>query len=132
MGTRNKIMGSSGTFYPTYLDPLVPLFCIFSLWRPATSIKMNGYLPKTWQVLRLNILSIRTSIDSIRFLFPEIWSIDRYKVVFIYGRVKSTNIFNWFSKLFYILFCFHSKIKRSSTRIEGHVWSLTKVDSNQI
>ncbi len=46
MGSQNKILGSDVTCYPTYLDPWVPLFCIFSLWRPATSVKMNGYLRK--------------------------------------------------------------------------------------
>jgi hypothetical protein len=37
--SRHKILASGGTFYPTYLDPWVPLFWIFSLLRPATSVK---------------------------------------------------------------------------------------------
>ncbi len=44
MGSQNKILGSVGTSYPTYLDPWLPLFGIFSLWRSAMSVKMNGYI----------------------------------------------------------------------------------------
>ncbi len=43
MGSRNLILGSGGTSYPAYLVPWVPLFGIFSLWWPATSVKTNGY-----------------------------------------------------------------------------------------
>ncbi len=58
--SRKKILGSGGTSYPSYREPLVPLLCICSLWRPATSVKMNGYLRK---------------LDR---LFVWIFSIDRY------------------------------------------------------
>ncbi len=50
MGSRNKILGSGVTSYPTYLNPWVPLFGIFSLWRLATFVKMNDYL---WKLNRL-------------------------------------------------------------------------------
>ena len=46
MVSRNKISGSGVTSYPTYLDPLVPIFGVFSLWRPATSVQMNDYARK--------------------------------------------------------------------------------------
>ncbi len=46
MGSQNKILGLGVASYPTYLSPLVPLFGISSLWRPATSVKTNGYLRK--------------------------------------------------------------------------------------
>ncbi len=42
--SRNKILRSGDSCYPAYPDPLVSLFGIFSLWRPATSVKINGYL----------------------------------------------------------------------------------------
>ncbi len=48
MGSRNKILGLGGTSYPTYLDPLVPIFGIFSLWRPVTSVKMKGNLANSY------------------------------------------------------------------------------------
>ncbi len=44
--SRNKILGSGDACYHAYLVPWVPLFGIFSLWRPATSVKTNGYLRK--------------------------------------------------------------------------------------
>ncbi len=56
MGSRNKILGSGGTFYPTYLDPLVSICCIFSLRWSATPVKTNGYLRYLNQLLRLDIL----------------------------------------------------------------------------
>jgi hypothetical protein len=71
-GFLSKILGSGGTSYPTYLDPLVPLFGIFSLWRPVTSAKLNGYTRK------LN-----------RF-FAWIFSIDWYL------NWPYSNIFSWF------------------------------------
>ncbi len=44
------------TCYPAYMDPLVPLFCIFSLWRPATSVKMKGHTRKLNSLVRLGEL----------------------------------------------------------------------------
>ncbi len=44
--SRYTILGSDDICYPAYLDTWVPLFGIFSLWRPVTSVKMNGYLRK--------------------------------------------------------------------------------------
>ncbi len=46
LGFLNKILGSGVTSYPTYLEHIVLVFGIFSLWRPAISVKMNGYLGK--------------------------------------------------------------------------------------
>jgi hypothetical protein len=68
-GSRNKILVSGGTSYPTFLDSWVPLFDIFSIWRcQPRSLK--------WMAIRKNIiwyasrrdLSIGTSIDPIRIL----------------------------------------------------------------
>ncbi len=53
-----------------YLDPWMPLFCIFSLWRPATSVKMNGYLEK------LNRLLV--------WIFPIDWYVKWPHWTFIY------------------------------------------------
>ncbi len=46
MMSRNKIFGPGSSCYHAYLVPWVPLFGIFSLWRPATSFKINCYLQK--------------------------------------------------------------------------------------
>ncbi len=73
---REKILGSGGTSYPSYREPLVPLLCICSLWRPATSVKMNGYLRK---------------LDR---LFVWIFSIDRY-LSWPYWTFISWDMANW-------------------------------------
>ncbi len=41
MESRNKILGSGSTSCRAYPYPLVALFGIFSLWRPATTVKTN-------------------------------------------------------------------------------------------
>ncbi len=41
-----QFLRSGGTSYPTYLDPLVPLFGIFSLWRPVTPVKIYCHVRK--------------------------------------------------------------------------------------
>ncbi len=46
IGSRQKNLGSSDSCYHAYLVPWVPLFGLFSLWRPATPVKMNGYMRK--------------------------------------------------------------------------------------
>ncbi len=51
MESRNKNLESGGTSYPTYLDPWAPIFCISSHWKPATSVKMNGYPDKINRLL---------------------------------------------------------------------------------
>ncbi len=60
IGSRDKILGSGDSCYHAYLVPWVPLFGIFSLWRTATSVKINGYL------------------KSINMFFVWIFSIDWY------------------------------------------------------
>jgi hypothetical protein len=57
IGSREKILGSGGTSHPTYLDPLVPIFLAFSHFEgQLRPLKMNGYLGKLDQLLRLDII----------------------------------------------------------------------------
>ena len=77
--SRNKILGSGDACYHAYLVPWVPLFGIFSLLRPVTSLKMNGYMRK------------------INMLFVWIFSIDWY----LNEWKKMKKIF--FSNFFYLL-----------------------------
>ncbi len=98
MGSCNEILGSGVTSYPTYLDPWVPLFGIFSLWSPATPVKMNGY--------RTNSHSFCVWIFSIDWYLNwpysnftiDPWFSTRWCP---YEGVKSKNNFYWFSKLFF-------------------------------
>ncbi len=46
IGSRDKILGSGDSCYHAYLVPWVPIFGLFSLWRHATSVKMNGCIMK--------------------------------------------------------------------------------------
>ncbi len=48
MGSRNNFVRPGCTSYPTYLEPLVHICCICSLWRPATSLQMNCYLTNSY------------------------------------------------------------------------------------
>ncbi len=43
-----NILGSGATSYTTCMDPLVPIFCIFALWRPATSVKIDDCLTNSY------------------------------------------------------------------------------------
>jgi hypothetical protein len=56
MGSRNKILDSGGTSYPTYMGPLVPIFLHF-LTLKASHVRKNEWLSnKPSQLLRLDEL----------------------------------------------------------------------------
>ncbi len=102
MGSRYKILGSGGTSYPTYLGPLVSLLCIFSLWRPATSVKMNGYQSKLNRFF-VWIFSIDWYLNWPHWALIS-WDMVHWQVlggVYVRGLNRKILLF-WFSKPFLV------------------------------
>ncbi len=79
IGSRNKILGSGDSCYHAYLVPWVLLFGLFSLWRPATSVKMNGYLEKLNWIL-VWIFSIDWYLNWPHWTYDVIWPNSRKNI----------------------------------------------------
>ncbi len=105
IGCLNKILGSGGTSYPTYLDPLMPLFGIFSLWKPATSVKMNGYIRKLNQFF-VWILSLDWYLNWPHWIY-NFWDMVHWQLLSEWCWYGA-----WFNRFFLQNFCFAFWVNR--------------------
>jgi hypothetical protein len=63
MGSRNKILRSGGTSYPTYMGPLVPIFLYF-LTLKASHVRQNEWIYEE--------NSVDTRVDILYRLVPQL------------------------------------------------------------
>ncbi len=116
--SRHKILGPCDACYHAYLVPWVPLFGIFSLWRQATSGKMDGYLTCVNRIL-VWIFSIDWYLN-----WPH-WTFLSWDVVH-WHELGGVHMRGGWKKFFFKIFFFAFWVNRSfRKRFPKNNWGMT-------